>query len=616
MKVNIENGLVVCDGRVLSEKEVIKEGQFDVIGSGKDTSLSVAKRPADLSFVLSMSPEPVFTVVFRENRLKPEQVNALVERGYFIDDAMRICFASYQIVDYVRRAFSSPTVPILLSLLRSMQQAGVLGSVPDNLVECLRGNESTLHNDLELFEGKLYPYQQEGVDWLTFCTSNGLGTILADDMGLGKTAQVIALICEILQREPDSRILVVVPNPLLDNWKREFAFFSPSIKPFIHYGRDRHGLAAGLAGHAVILTPYTTMLSDITLFEDLQLRLVLFDEASMLKNPASARAIASRRLLADVKIAMTGTPVENNLVDAWALSDLVFEGYLGSIESFKKKYVSPDIRQTMESDLGELERSLRQITLRRMKTDVLDQLPPKQDIHLAVTAGHAEIEGYKAIVSAMRVDIDNGGGGMLPLINRLQQYAAHPSLVDSSIGEDIDSLESSSAKFLLLMMQLEKIKASGQKVLIFATFRKAIDLIRAAIGQRFGMEVSTIDGRTPNDARQPIIDRFGATTGFDALILHPRTAGMGLNITAASNVIHYSRQWNPALEAQATARAWRNGQKESVNVLYMFYADTIEETIDERLRLKQELGERVVSVTDNKSSDKQIMIDYLESRSI
>ena len=616
MKVNIENGLVVCDGRVLSEKEVIKEGQFDVIGIGKDTRLSVAKRPANLSFVLGMSPEPVFTVVFRENRLKPDQVNALVERGYFIDDAMRICFAGNQIVDYVRRAFSSPTVSVLLSLLRSMQQAGVLDSVPDNLVECLRRNESTLHNDLELFEGKLYPYQKEGVDWLTFCTSNGLGTILADDMGLGKTAQVIALICEILQREPDSRILVVVPNPLLDNWKREFGFFSPSIKPFIHYGRDRHGLAAGLAGHAVIITPYTTMLSDITLFEDLQLRLVLFDEASVLKNPASARAIASRRLLADVKIAMTGTPVENNLVDAWALSDLVFEGYLGSIESFKKRYVSPDIRQTMEADLGELEQSLRQITLRRMKTDVLDQLPPKRDIHLAVTAGHAEMEGYKAIVSAITVDMDNGGGGMLPLINRLQQYAAHPSLVDSSIGEDIDSLESSSAKFSLLMIQLEKIKASGQKVLIFATFRKAIDLIRAAIGQRFGMEVSTIDGRTPNDARQPIIDRFGATTGFDALILHPRTAGMGLNITAASNVIHYSRQWNPALEAQATARAWRNGQKESVNVLYMFYADTVEETIDERLRLKQELGARVVSVTDSKSSDKQIMIDYLESRSI
>lgn len=432
-------------------------------------------------------------------------------------------------------------------------------------------------------------------------------------MGLGKTAQVIAVVCETIEREPDSRFLIVVPNPLLDNWIREFAFFAPSIAPAVHYGQNRHGLASSLVGYQVVITPYSTMTSDITLFEDLTFRLILFDEASLLKNPSSSRSLAARRLISDVKIAMSGTPVENSLIDAWALSDLVFEGYMGDRKSFSDAYVNNDIRDTLESNLTELEQSLRQITLRRMKKDVLGQLPAKQDIHIPVTAGDEERRGYEAIISAMKEDADNGGGGILPLINRLQQYTAHPALIDSSIKTDCNSLIATSAKLELVMMQLEKIRESGEKVIIFATFRGVIDLLKSAIREKFKIDAGVIDGRTPNENRQPLIDHFSVTDGFSVLLLHPRTAGMGFNITAATNVIHYCRQWNPALEEQATARAWRNGQKETVNVFYMFYANTIEERIDERLRLKQELSERVVSVTSDKETDKQIMLNYLES---
>lgn len=613
MEYVIESGLIKGNGRDLTPVEIFRKGQLEILTEEGKVSLLVSKRPAKVKFSFDISPAPTFSVCFQDSPLSENQISSLQKNGYFIVHSQRIYFVSEQVKGYVIQAFTALSIPSLLSLLRSLHHDQLLESVPDNLIERLSQNEKPSNEAKKLFEKKLYPYQKEGVSWLSFCTRHGLGTILADDMGLGKTAQVIALTCETLELEPESRILVVVPNPLLDNWKREFAFFAPSITPFIHYGKNRHGLASGLLSYRVIITPYTTMTTDITLFEDLHFRLVLFDEASMLKNPISSRSIAAKRLLSDVKIAMSGTPVENSLIDAWALSDLVFEGYLGDLESFSKEYVNPDIRHTLESNLCELEQSLRQITLRRMKKDVLDQLPAKRDIHLAVTAGQKEREGYEAIIVAMQDDIKNGGGGILPLINRLQQYTAHPALLESSTEKGVGTLIASSAKFELMMMQLDKIRASGEKVLIFATFRKVIDLIESAVREKYRIAAGVIDGRTPNEERQPLIDNFSASQGFNILILHPRTAGMGFNITAANNVIHYCRQWNPALEAQATARAWRNGQKETVNVFYMFYANTVEETIDERIRLKQELSERVVSVTNDKETDKQIMINYLES---
>lgn len=303
-------------------------------------------------------------------------------------------------------------------------------------------------------------------------------------------------------------------------------------------------------------------------------------------------------------------------MDAWALTDLVFEGFLGSQGSFKSNYVHSDLSETLNKNLEELEISLRQITLRRMKKDVLKQLPEKLDIHIAVSLNEREKANYNALIDEMQSDRKTGGGGILPLINKLQQFTAHPALIDPTITHDVKTLIKHSAKFELLMFHLNKIAQANEKVIIFATFQKAIDLIKGAIKEKYGVLPGVIDGRTPNDERQPLIDTFSSSQSFDVLLLHPRTAGMGLNITAATNVIHYCRQWNPALEEQATARAWRNGQNSIVSVYYMYYADTIEEKIDERIRLKQQLSERVVSVTDDKETDKQIMLAYLEALGI
>jgi SNF2 family DNA or RNA helicase len=613
MNYMINNGIVEVYGKPVTPEELFKLGRFSASLDGNDTELVVSKRPAQIQFVFELSPSPSFTLHFKGNALDAGQTNSLVKYGYFILDERRVCFLSSGVVEHIKVAFGVLPLPKLIKLLRSLFQEGLISNIPLDIVDQLRTTQRKVSHYEKLFVQSLYPYQVEGVNWLSFCAENGVGTILADDMGLGKTAQVIALCCDMLEKNPNCKILIVVPNPLLDNWVREFSFFAPSITPYLHYGNQRRGVISAFGNSNVIITPYTTMSSDITMFEEMYFDLGLFDEASMLKNPKSGRSLSARRLDIGVAVAMSGTPVENSLMDAWALTDLVFNGFLGSESNFKNTYVHSDISETLDKNLDELEDSLRQITLRRMKKDVLKQLPEKLDIHKAVSLGEKETSRYDSIIDEMKSDAKNGGGGILPLINKLQQFTAHPALLDSSIGHDVRTLTSRSAKFELLVLQLDKIASANEKVIIFATFHKAIDLIQGAIKERYAVLPGVIDGRTPNEERQPLIDEFSASLGFDVLVLHPKTAGMGFNITAATNVIHYSRQWNPALEEQATARAWRNGQDKVVNVYYMFYANTIEEKIDERIRLKQQLSDRVVSVTDDKETDKQIMLAYLDA---
>ncbi|WP_372741988.1 DEAD/DEAH box helicase [Neptunomonas sp.] len=577
--------------------------------------LRQSRRPAALSYNITVSEGISVCVRHREHVLTISQLESASSYGYFIQ-TNRIHYLNEHGQHRLKSAIKSPSPATIIRLIHELRLEGRLDGAPKDIINQLISSGEKRHTGKALFVRQLYPYQVTGVDWLTFCSENGIGTILADDMGLGKTAQVIALICNTLEKKPDSRVLVVVPNPLLENWRREFMFFAPSIVPYIHYGIGRSGLSYDLAGHSVVITPYTTMTQDISMLTELDFELALFDEASMLKNPRSARTRAACRLKIAIKVAMSGTPVENSLTDAWSLSELVFPGYLGGAKEFNQRYTDKDIGAVLDQNLEELECSLRQITLRRMKKDVLDQLPAKRDIHIPVTMAEKEQVEHDRIIFEMKAEADNGSCNILQMINKLQQFTAHPALLDSTADTSVQGLISASGKFELLIGYLDKIRDSGEKVLIFATFHKTIDLIASAIKTRYGLSAGLIDGRTPNAERQELIDAFSASEGFDVLILHPRTAGMGLNITAASHVIHYSRQWNPALEQQATARAWRNGQRKTVSVYYLFYVDTIEETVDERLRLKQELSDRVVSVTDDKESDKQLMLNYLEKERI
>ncbi len=613
MVYHVKAGTIEVDGAPIDPYILFKLSVFSVEESNGPVTYVVSRRAAELTFKFNLENQPYFSLFHSNTALDPERIRSLLNHGYFITESKRVYFVSDRIKDYLNCAFTENSLPKLLKLLRRLRNDGLLiDEIPLNLVGKFKERDAWVTHCDRLFAKDLYPYQIEGVAWLTFCAANGIGTILADDMGLGKTAQVIALCCDILETQPNAKILIVVPNPLLVNWQREFSYFAPTLTPFLHYGPRRNGLSSILTTHNIIITPYTLLTSDISMLEEIEFDLVLYDEASMLKNPRSGRAKAARRLSTSAAVAMTGTPVENSLLDVWALCDLVFPGYLGEEQQFKSNYVHSEISKTLDTDLVDLENSIRQITLRRMKKDVLKQLPKRIDIYRALTPNEQERKDYNAIISEIKQDNDNGGQSILALINKLQQFTAHPALLDSNPKQDTKSLALRSAKFEMLLMELDGISQINEKVIIFATFHKIIDLICAAVHELFDFSPGVIDGRTPNDQRQQLIDSFSDSNGFNVLLLHPKTAGMGLNITAATHVIHYCRQWNPALEAQATARAWRNGQNSVVSVYYMFYVNTIEEMIDERIRLKQQLSDQVVTISDYKETDKQLMLEYLE----
>lgn len=457
--------------------------------------------------------------------------------------------------------------------------------------------------DSSLFIGNLYGYQKDGFSWLLYCCINRLGGILADDMGLGKTVQVIALIAAIIEKNLLGQILIVVPGTLLENWRREFVTFAPTIIPYIHHGSQRRGSPTFLKKHRIIITSYSMIINDEFLFNKIEWGLTILDEASLIKNPESQRRISINKLKSDVRIVMTGTPVENSLIDLWSLADFVYPGYLGLISEFSTRYISKNISNDINSgNLLRLKNDVSYIMLRRKKEDVLEYLPERIDIHQALIMHENEIVEYNNKQAEVVSSATNGSNGtiILKLITELRMYTTHPRLKSEGgiHSASLSELKNESFKFSRTLELVHEISVKKEKVLIFTEFLGMIDTLQRIFTYEYKIKVFTIDGRIPTEERQLAIDSFSEIDGFSIMILNPRTGGMGLNITAANHVIHYTRQWNPALEQQASARAYRNGQKKGVNIYYLFYTNTIEEVIDNRLRLKMALSQEVITVTE------------------
>ncbi len=457
-----------------------------------------------------------------------------------------------------------------------------------------------------LFIRDLYDYQKEGLKWLQYCSLNKIGGILGDDMGLGKTAQIIALVAWIIERNVLKNILIVVPSTLLENWKREFMFFAPALKPYLHHGAVRSGSIELLTNERIVITSYSMIINDQYLFNKIKWGAIILDEASLIKNPNSERKISLCSIEADIKIAMTGTPVENSLIDLWSISDFVLPGYLGTIETFTAKYIKRNIEQTLnESDLISLRNDVSFVMLRRKKEDVLDSLPEKIDVHQALQMNENEGSLYNTERESILSKIGNeNSANVLTLIQNLRQYTTHPLLLtaDSLGTADLITLKQTSSKFSRTIEIIDEIKIRKEKVIIFTEYLQMIDAFKRVLQEHYSLEIFTIDGRVDISERQNRIDQFSANDGFGIMVLNPKTAGMGLNITAANHVIHYTRQWNPALEEQASARSYRNKQSKNVNVYYLYYVNTIEELIDARLRAKSILSGEVITVTDNEIS--------------
>ena len=448
----------------------------------------------------------------------------------------------------------------------------------------------------EGFEATLRPYQQTGFDWLEALARAGLGGLLADDMGLGKTVQTLAHIAaqkaDGALRKP---VLIVAPTSVLPNWQAEIARFAPALSSLLSHGPNRHERHDSITAHDIVLTSYPLLVRDAEVLAEESFGLVVFDEAHMLKNPQTASHTAARGLAADRKIALTGTPVENRLTDAWALFELVVPGLLGNQRAFVRDYRNPIEKHGDMAAKVRLARKLRPFLLRRTKDEVAADLPAKSVVPLSIKLGPAQMALHESqrILMQERVREEITRVGLmraqiivLTALTRLRQVCCDPRLLP---GQGAKS--PGSAKLERLLELVDEMIAEGRHIILFSQFTSMLDLIKPELDRRHHEWVE-ITGKT-KDRKTPVA-RFQA--GKVALILVSlKAGGTGLNLTAADTVILYDPWWNPAVEAQAIDRAHRIGQRKPVFVYRMIATGTIEEKILALQQRKAALAEALWS---------------------
>jgi SNF2 family DNA or RNA helicase len=451
---------------------------------------------------------------------------------------------------------------------------------------------------------KLYPYQCQGVRWLNSILDDTGGAILADEMGLGKTIQIIAVLL-LRKPTPNHPALIVCPTSLIDNWCRELQRFSPEFSIHIHRGALRTGIPSGLTVADIVITTYDTLVGDQLVFGRIRWSYIIADEAQALKNPGSQRRKAVASLDHDRMLAVTGTPVENTLLDLWSLSDLCVPGILGSWPEFQTRF--PDTQESATR----LSSMTGPIILKRRVTDVAKDLPERITANIPLTLPDKLAYRYEQIRKDILARYPKAG--TLVATGQLQIFCAHPSLRGELIenceeeSED-DTIFSDSTQANLLTPKIERTLAileeaflSARKVLIFSAFNAVGPIVKNSYKGPEAAMWSAINGCTPQEKRQPIVDQFTAHEGPAVLILNPRAAGAGLNITAATVVIHFVPVWNPAIEAQASARAYRRGQNEPVTIYRLFYTGTVEEVMIERTSWKNKIAGQAVIITQERN---------------
>ena len=493
-------------------------------------------------------------------------------------------------LDVLERVGVEPGFPAPLAsifrLLVEAREAGLPLRAPDEF-ESLSKFEPKA-GQLEGFCATPYPYQSTGIDWLTDYYDNKLGMMLCDEMGLGKTVQALGLIMHALNNNA-SAILVVVPASLIPNWGREVSNFIPGVDFTEHIGPFRDATPKQLESRRCIITSYETLVNDIELFSSRNFDLIVADEAQALKNHRSKRHSAMGTLRARSKLLMTGTPLENRLIELVSLVEIVSPGLLGSPEKFES-LISDD--PELARDLG---KQASPLILRRRVAEVAKDLPELIEIPSPIRPSRAWVSSYNKKLSE--------DSSLLAKYTSLTQICCNPALVNPSyVDPDADT------KLTRLWEILKEIEDSGEdKVLIFSTYLDSMTLIERFLARHFRTEaIVRIDGSVPPRERQRLVEEFNSTSGFGVMVVNPTAGGVGLNITGANHVIHFNRQWNPALEAQATARAYRRGQTKPVRVHKFYYEGTIEQAIHERLMEKKELADTALldaELTSRQSAD-------------
>jgi SNF2 family DNA or RNA helicase len=473
------------------------------------------------------------------------------------------------------------------------------------------------------FLATLRPYQERGLSWLAFLSSLGLGACLADDMGLGKTVQLLAL--EATERgltesathpdqNPDSRkeggdgrrpavlpTLLLCPMSLVGNWQREAARFAPGLRVYAHHGAGRPRgteLAERLAASDLVVSTYGTATRDIEELAGHEWRRLVLDEAQVIKNSLSTAAKAVRRLRAEHRIALTGTPMENRLSELWSVMDFLNPGVLGTSERFRHRYAIPVERYGDADAAGRLRKVTRPYLLRRLKTDrdIVDDLPEKIEIIQDYRLTSEQASLYRTVVDDMMEKIAGSDGiqrrgTVLAAMAKLKQVCNHPA----QLLHDGSPVGRRSGKVIRLEEVLAELLAEGDRALCFTQFTEFAELLVPHLSARFDQEVLYLHGGTSRARRDEMVQRFQSGSGPSIFLLSLKAGGTGLNLTEANHVLHLDRWWNPAVENQATDRAFRIGQKRNVQVRKFVCAGTLEERIDQMIESKKELAELVIS---------------------
>ena len=446
---------------------------------------------------------------------------------------------------------------------------------------------------------ELRPYQVRGFEWLANTARLGFGSLLADDMGLGKTLQVIALLLHMKQRgELDEHIaLVVVPTSLLTNWRREIARFAPALSAHIYHGPDRSLQAE--TPYDVLLTSYGLVRGDLAELSQSRYRVLVLDEAQNIKNPATAQTRAIKQIAADCRIALSGTPVENRLREYWSVFDFLNPDYLGGQKRFARELANPIERERDAAALDRFRRLTAPFILRRLKTDqrIIADLPDKLQAnrYCSLTARQASL--YQNTVDTLMQQVDAGKQGIerrgrvFKLLNALKQICNAP---EHYLDGDQASVKTS-GKLAAFIEIMQEIQAADEKALIFTQYRRMGELLVKALHDELGVQAGFLHGGRNRSQRDALVENFQNSPRERALVLSLKAGGTGLNLTAASQVVHYDLWWNPAVEQQATDRAYRIGQQRNVVVHRLITENTLEERIDGMIQAKKELADLTVA---------------------
>ena len=470
------------------------------------------------------------------------------------------------------------------------------------------------------FQATLRPYQETGYNWLTFMQAHGFGALLADDMGLGKTLQTIAFLLSEMQEAPEDanrRSLIVAPASLVYNWESECARFAPELQTRLVAGtqEQRKEMIQNAGMQDILITSYDLLRRDIELYQDLPFFCEIIDEAQFIKNHATQGAKAVKTIHASFRLALTGTPVENQLSELWSIFDYLMPGFLYGYQKFREQFELPIVRNGDEERLERLQKMIRPFILRRLKKEVLKDLPDKIEKNMAACMEQKQKELYHAHAQRLALMLQNqteeefadSRFQVLSELTRLRQLCCDPALV-------YENYEGGSAKLDLCIELIQSAVESGHKILLFSQFTSMIEILTARL-QEESISYFVLQGSTKKEQRAQMVEQFNRDD-TSVFCISLKAGGTGLNLTGADIVIHYDPWWNVAVENQATDRAHRIGQKNVVTVYKLIAKGTIEEKIIKLQQMKKELAEEILSGDEIKTASfqREELLELLEER--